>query len=280
MSDRSRIEWTEATWNPVTGCTKVSPGCAHCYAEAIAARFGRSFDVILHPERLDQPLRWRRPRRVFVNSMSDLFHEQVPEGFIDQAFAVMGIADRHTFQVLTKRPRRMKSWACASWGDGYFEPHHDRGDRVASEATHWMGMPPDQWPLSNVWLGVSVENQRWAERVDTLLQTPAAVRFVSAEPLLGPLDLNLEFGYCPKHDFSGGSCLQRHHPGVRHLDWLIVGGESGPNARPMRIEWLESLVDQADEAGIPVFVKQDSGPRPGRQGRIPDRLWARKEMPR
>ncbi len=212
MSDNSTIEWTEATWNPVTGCTQVSPGCAHCYAMRFANRFKgvpghpyeRGFEVQLRPERLEQPLQWSRPRRIFVNSMSDLFHEEIPDAYIRQVFDVMAEADRHTFQVLTKRPERALSLA-----------------------------PALVWPR-NIWLGASVENRRWTHRIDTLRQAPAAVRFLSCEPLLGPLD-NLEL--------SG-------------IHWVITGGESGPRSRKPRPEWFRSLRDQCAEADVAFFFKQ------------------------
>jgi protein gp37 len=230
VSDKSGIAWTNATWNPVTGCSKVSPGCAHCYAERLSLRFGRSFDVTLHPDRLDIPLHWRKPRRVFVNSMSDLFHEWVPEEFIHRVWVVMESAASHTFQVLTKRPERMRDILTGCLSDR---------------------MPP------NVWLGASIENDRFVGRADALRETPASVRFISAEPLLGPL---------PSLDLTG-------------IDWLVIGGESGPGWRPMALDWARHLVERADVAGCAVFVKQDSGSRPGKQGRLPDDLWARKEYP-
>lgn len=211
MSDKSSIEWTEATWNPVTGCTKVSPGCAQCYAETFAERFRgvpghpyeRGFDLQLRPERLEQPLEWKRPRSIFVNSMSDLFHPDVPLGFIESVFDVMKLAHWHTFQVLTKRSERLAE--------------------LANQL---------RWP-ENVWMGVSVENQRWTKRIDDLRQAPAAVRFLSCEPLLGPLDLDL-----------------------RGIHWVIVGGESGHRARPMRADWARSIRDQCQAAGVPFFFKQ------------------------
>jgi protein gp37 len=216
-SDRSAIEWTESTWNPVTGCSKVSPGCAHCYAETLSRRFrwtaqpwtpaNAGENVRLRPERLDQPLRWRRPRMIFVNSMSDLFHELVPLSFIEEVFAVMEEARLHTFQVLTKRAERLAELA-----------------------------PMLDWP-GNVWMGVSVENNRWAHRADYLRDVRAAVRFVSAEPLLGPVD---------QLDLSG-------------IDWLIAGGESGPHHRPVREEWLLDLRDRCAGAGVAFFFKQWGG---------------------
>ena len=241
MSLSSGIEWTEATWNPVTGCTKVSPGCAHCYAETFAERFRgvadhpyeMGFDLTLRPKRLGLPLTWRKPRTIFVNSMSDLFHDAVPAEFIAQVFDTMERADWHRFQVLTKRPERAQSLA---------------------DTLPW---PP------NVWLGVSVENRRFLDRLDTLRGIPAAVRFASCEPLLGPLD---------GIDLSG-------------IDWIITGGESGPGARPMKPEWARSIRDQCASAGVPFFFKQwgahnAEGRRvgKGRAGRELDgRLWG--EMP-
>jgi protein gp37 len=235
----TKIEWTEKTWNPVTGCTKVSPGCDHCYAEGIARRFAGSkafpngFDVTLHPERLDAPLRWRKPARVFVNSMSDLFHDAVPDKFIAEVFAVMAIAQRHTFQVLTKRHGRMRSLLSSS---AFFELVAE-AVRVRGEVyTHEF----PGWPLPNVWLGVSAEDQKRADlRVPALLATPAAVRFLSCEPLLGPVDLG------QPNDFSPAQ-----------IDWVIVGGESGPGARPMHLDWARDIVEDCAEAGVACFVKQ------------------------
>ena len=211
MADKSAIEWTEATWNPVTGCTEVSPGCAHCYAKTFAERFRGvkghpyevGFDLTLRPERLTQPLEWRAPRLIFVNSMSDVFHEDVPLEFIAQVFEVMEQATHHTFQVLTKRADRLESLAAQ--------------------------LP---WP-ENIWMGVSVENQRWTSRIDALRATPALVRFLSCEPLLGPLDLDL-----------------------RNIDWVIVGGESGPRARPMQVDWALDIRDQCRLSAVPFFFKQ------------------------
>lgn len=241
---RTGIQWTDAVWNPVTGCTKVSPGCKHCYAEAVAERFwakqyppvsetrhpeveprAREFtDVWTHPDRLDEPLHWRKPRRVFVNSMSDLFHEDVPWEFIAHVFDVMEKAKQHTFQVLTKRPERMRDFVTI----------------IGSEAGR-KSAPP------NVWLGVSVENQETAdERIPLLLQTPA-VRFLSCEPLLEPINLGL-LRYCHK---DGHETL-----GNPPIDWVIVGGESGPGARPMDLAWARSIVEQCRAANVPCFVKQ------------------------
>ena len=211
MSNRSNIEWTEATWNPVTGCTEVSSGCAHCYAKRFAERFRgvpghpfeQGFDVVMRPKRLEQPLTWKRPHTIFVNSMSDLFHEDVEDTFVKNVFDVMAAAHWHTFQVLTKRPERASALASS--------------------------LP---WP-ANLWLGVSVENQRWTTRIDTLRRIDAHVRFLSCEPLLGPLSLDLE-----------------------GIHWVIAGGESGPRARRMHLEWAQGVRDQCLAADIPFFFKQ------------------------
>jgi protein gp37 len=211
MSVSSSIEWTESTWNPVTGCTKVSPGCAHCYAETFAERFRgvpghpyeQGFDLRLWRDRLELPLKWKRPRTIFVNSMSDLFHEAVPDDYITQVFDVMNRAALHTFQVLTKRP-----------------------DRVASLSSNLTWTP-------NIWMGTSVENQRWTSRIDHLRATGALVRFLSCEPLLGPLQLDL-----------------------RNISWVIVGGESGHRARPMRADWARSVREQCERGGVAFFFKQ------------------------
>ncbi|MGA2513901.1 MAG: phage Gp37/Gp68 family protein [Candidatus Limnocylindrales bacterium] len=239
MSDKSAIEWTDATWNPVTGCSKVSPGCANCYAETLSLRFGWSKrpwlpqyaadNVMVHPERLDQPLLWRRPRRVFVNSMSDLFHELVPDSFVHEVFDRMAEANWHSYQILTKRPERM-----AEVVEAYY----------ARSSARLL--------LQHVWLGTSIENDRWTGRADALRATPAAVRFISAEPLLGPL---------PSLDLT-------------EIDWLIVGGESGAGARPMNPDWARDLRDRALAAGVPFFFKQWGGRTPKVAGRLLDgQLW-------
>jgi len=270
MSATTSIEWTERTWNPVTGCDKVSPGCAHCYAEGVAERFWatqypkvpdegygmpgavkqlrtREFtDVQTHEDRLLEPLKWRTPARVFVNSMSDLFHEDVPDAFIDKVFAVMALAPKHTFQILTKRPERMRDYVTARVTN-VADALRDMG-REANAITLVTGLklndsePKRRWPLRNVWLGVSVENQHFADdRIPLLLQTPAAVRFISAEPLLGSIDLHSPVLEADSDDY---------------LDWVIVGGESGSKARPMDLAWARSIVEQCQAAGTPVFVKQ------------------------
>ena len=235
MADGSKIEWTQATWNPVTGCVKVSPGCAHCYAETFAERFRgvaghpyeQGFDLKLWPERLELPLRWKRPRLVFVNSMSDLFHEEIPLGYIKSVFATMARADQHVFQVLTKR-----------------------ADRLARLA------PLLDWP-ANVWMGVSIENRRFVWRADRLREVPAALRFISAEPLLGPLE---------GLDLAG-------------IDWLIAGGESGHRHRPLNPAWVRELRDRCQQEEVAFFFKQWGGRTSKAGGRELDgRTWS--EMPR
>lgn len=231
------IEWTDATWNPVTGCEKVSPGCDNCYAEGIARRFAgtkafpNGFAVTTHPQRLEAPKRWRTPRKVFVNSMSDLFHADVPDEFIAAVWDTMAATPRHTYQVLTKRPARMRALM-----------------------RHLPVLP-------NVWLGVSVEDQKWAERrVPVLLDTPAAVRFLSCEPLLGPIDLTRAvwtMGSQRGHGLTAsfvhtGWCCQRFHG----IDWVIVGGESGPGARPMYPDWARGIRDQCIREDVPFLFKQ------------------------
>lgn len=284
MSDKTGIEWTRsddgtpgATWNPVTGCTKVSPGCDHCYAETFAERwrgipghhFENGFDVTLRPERLDQPLRWKRPRRIFTNSMSDLFHEAVPDGYIAQVFAVMGAARQHTFQVLTKRHGRMRS--LLSSGEFARTVLTWEGATMRAHGQHGI-VPAEQWPLPNVWLGVSAEDQHWAGiRIPALLDTPAAVRFVSCEPLLGPIDLTFLQGVNGLYpDWVGGP---GGGTGAPHplLDWVITGGESGPGARPMHPAWARQIRDDCDYAEVAFFFKQwgEWGPAPWRVEREP-----------
>jgi protein gp37 len=262
VSDHSAIQWTDATWNPTTGCTKVSPGCAHCYIERTPAFriAGRKFvngatDLQLHANRIEQPLHWKKPRRVFVNSLSDLFHPDVPETFIDSVFAVMALAPQHTFQVLTKRPQRMRAYVNAIVDDRKrFTAWAANASRARiPQSIGRAGEAPPRWPLPNVWLGVSVENQRFAdERIPLLLQTPAAVRFISAEPLLGPVDLYPQ--WMPPAGYT--SCFPR-------LDWVIAGGESGPGARDCDLEWLRSLHRECAQAGVAFFLKQL-----GRQPRV------------
>lgn len=267
MSENSSIEWTDTTWNPVTGCTKVSPGCAHCYAETFAERFRgvpghpfeQGFDLKLWPERLTKPFTWKKPRKVFVNSMSDLFHEDVPSEFVDRVFAVMALTPQHTYQVLTKRPERMREWANDERRTTKVEQAM-REFRPEPPPRHWYHAPVNHapWPLPNVWLGTSVENQHWADvRIPELLATPAAVRFLSCEPLLGPLDLRPWLTRVPTSGdgwrLTGGTALAIADI---VLDWVIVGGESGPGARPFDLAWARSLVSQCRAAGVAVFVKQ------------------------
>ena len=262
--NKSKIEWTDATWNPVEGCTPVSEGCRNCYAASIAHRFsgpGQLYDgmatwrqgravftgkIRMREARLLDPCRWRKPRRVFVNSMSDLFHEDVPFEYVDKVFAVMALCPQHTFQILTKRPERMANYLAeegirrariAAWAKGSMLT---RADDTGAYLTHW--------PLPNVWLGTSTENQAAAdERIPHLLRCPASVRFLSCEPLLGPVDL-----------------VRSHRtrdqlpnwPKPTRVDWVIVGGESGKGARPMHPAWVRSLRDQCVAARVPFFFKQ------------------------
>ncbi|WP_199246965.1 DUF5131 family protein [[Phormidium] sp. ETS-05] len=228
-SNHTGIEWTDRTWNPTTGCTKISPGCTHCYAEALTKRFHTNFpngfNLTLHQERLEYPLHWRQPSRIFVNSMSDLLHQDVPIEFIQQVFDVMGKTPWHIYQILTKR--------------------HERLAEIATQL---------QWH-QNIWMGVSVENQNYVERVDALRKVPAAVRFLSCEPLLGPLELDLT-----------------------DIHWVIVGGESGPKHRPMQIEWAASIRDQCQAANVAFFFKQVGGVTPKAGGKLLDgQIWD--EMP-
>jgi protein gp37 len=234
MAENSHIEWTDATWNPVTGCSKISPGCKHCYAERLAARlqamgqknYRRGFEVTLQPQMLEHPIRWRHPRRVFVNSMSDLFHENVPQSYILEVFSVMQRAHWHQYQILTKRSERLLEMdPLLQWG-----PH--------------------------IWTGVSIESAKYLHRVEDLRRTRSHVKFLSIEPLLGPLhDL----------DLSG-------------IDWVIVGGESGPSARPMNPVWVRDIRELCVRSGVSFFFKQWGGVLKSRTGRLLDgRTWD--EMP-
>lgn len=304
MSDGTAISWTDATWPVVTGCTHISEGCDHCYAAKLTsgrlahlpayqglAEEGRfNGTVRLLPDRLDWPAHWRKPRKVFVSDMADLFHDGVPDGYIAQVWNVMGLNQQHTYQILTKRHARMRSWL-KRWADQAADRESDKASgmppmprgpeavraayssgraRLFADMLDSMGDPPEgcayplyDWmegwrfwgrDLFNVWCGVSVENQRWADiRISSLLETPAAARFLSCEPLLGQID------------FRGVLPLG--------IDWVIAGGESGPGHRPMDVAWLAWIVEQCRDSEIPVWVKQDSGPRAGQQGRIPDDLW-------
>ncbi|MFD0710596.1 DUF5131 family protein [Paenibacillus sp. GCM10027626] len=278
MSDKTKIEWTDATWNPVTGCSKVSEGCRNCYAKSFTERFEGTlghyfetgFKVTLRPEKLDQPIRWQRPRRIFVNSMSDLFHKDVPDDYIDKVFAVMALAPRHTFQVLTKRPERMKNYlqGLETRGPAAVLSHAAElltGDELANYYVHNRNKcgatDKPGWPLKNVWLGVSVENQKAAdERIPLLLQTPAAVRFLSCEPLLGPVNLSMWLmtpGWVPTYyDPDNIHGYPDAEPTNEHIQWVITGGESGPGARPMHPDWARSLRDQCQAAGVAFHFKQ------------------------
>jgi len=230
MGTKSAIEWTEATWNPVTGCTKISPGCKHCYAERLSFRlqamgqpnYANGFALTLQPHALDLPLRWKKPQTIFVNSMSDLFHKGVPTEYIHRVFDVMRRADWHRYQVLTKRSERLLQLSSQlSW-----QPH--------------------------IWMGVSVENQDYIFRIEHLRETEAHVKFLSLEPLLGPL---------PQLDLRG-------------IDWAIVGGESGPGSRPIRREWVLDIRDQCLVAGVPFFFKQWGGVNKKQAGRqLEGRTW-------
>ena len=236
MGAKSTIEWTEATWNPATGCTKISPGCKFCYAERFAERFRgvprhpyeQGFDLKLWPQRLEIPFRWKKPRLIFVNSMSDLFHEQIPESFISDAFDVMNATPHHTYQVLTKRSERLVN---------------------LSEGLIWD---------KNIWMGVSVENEDYRFRIDHLRQTPGHIKFLYLEPLLGPL---------PSLNLKG-------------IDRVIVGGESGPGARPMDPDWARDIIQQCQDARVRFFLKQLGGwpdKRSGDKATLDGRLW--REMP-
>lgn len=255
MADKTKIEWTEATWNPTTGCSKVSPGCKNCYAEREWVRlsanpetvyYRRNFnEVATHADRLNQPLRWTKSRLIFVNSMSDLFHGDIPLSFIQEVWLTMAFARArgHRFQILTKRADRMP--------DVLNQIDQEFIKAVYESAP--VDMPPWEWPLPNVWLGASVEDQKRAdERIPFLLRTPAAVRFLSCEPLLGSVDL--------LHTVPCGYYCSEEHGHIDHslngLHWVIVGGESGPNARPTHPEWIRGLRDQCQAAQVPFFFKQ------------------------
>lgn len=267
MSTKSGIAWTDATWSPVTGCTKVSAGCKNCYAEReVESRwsknpksvfYGQSFtDVRCHQEKLEQPLHWKKPRKIFVCPRGDLFHPDVPDQFIADVFGIMAAASQHTFQVLTKRPERALKLLGAGCMGG-FEP-------AVEECLALYSDKDLVWPLPNVWLGVSVEDQEVAdEQIPYLLQTPAAVRWISVEPLLGPVDLTAIMPEFPERFDALAGCLYCDEPhaaggdeDMPRLDWVVAGGESGPKARPMHPNWARSLRDQCRAAGVPFFFKQ------------------------
>lgn len=292
----SNIEWTDVTWNPVVGCTPVSPGCLNCYAATMARRLegmgrpeyqprvcvtcggtgavekdgvdrgchlcrqsrsiriaevknGRAVftgDVRTVPDRLTDPLHWRKPRRVFVNSMSDLFHEAVPFEFVDRVFAVMALCPRHTFQVLTKRPERMAEYL--RQGPGHSAQHRVGGDDQVRRHPKF-DTPLLDWPLPNVWLGTSIESDDQHARAWALLKCPAAVRFLSLEPLIGPVDLD-------RWELLCKAWSEKRPTMGLYIDWVIVGGESGTHARPCDVAWIRSIVRQCRDAGVPCFVKQ------------------------
>ncbi|MCI0417246.1 phage Gp37/Gp68 family protein [bacterium] len=230
MAQASNIEWTDATWNPVTGCTKISPGCKHCYAERMAVRlkamgqhrYRNGFNVTLQHDVLDQPLLWKKPRKIFVNSMSDLFHEEIPFDYIERIFEVMNTAPHHLFQILTKRSERLAE---------------------AGTKLRWS---------HNIWIGVSVESEKYIRRICDIQKVPAFVRFLSLEPLLGPIS------FLP----------------LDGIHWVIAGGESGPHARPMRIEWIRQIRDNCLNKRVPFFFKQWGGVWKSRTGRMLDgREW-------
>ncbi|HMT13153.1 MAG TPA: phage Gp37/Gp68 family protein [Aestuariivirga sp.] len=343
MSKDTGISWTESTWDPIVGCSIVSPGCTNCYAQKMAHKIKHMEDartgsadashyfgttkvvngnpvwtglLKLAPDHiLTAPLRWKKPRRIFVNSMSDLFHENVPDAWIDRVFAVMALCPQHTFQILTKRSKRMREWmtparatsvgmegfemtlnAHASARDEGRESRVGAGVQLTGDIAHLK-----LWPLPNVWLGVSCEDQeRAAERVPDLLATPAAKRFVSAEPLLGPIEFRdlpvpegtVFHGTSGTYDALSGRfwlAVGDADEEMDHqrqlacdevkLDWIIVGGESGRGHRHMQIEWAESIMRQCEDAGTPFFFKQDSGLKPGQRGRASEDLWACKAVP-
>lgn len=262
MGGKTKIEWTDASWNPIRGCSRVSTGCINCYAESIAARFsepGQPYNGLAHfvtypggehearwtgevrfiEERLMDPLRWRKPRRIFVNSMSDLFHEKIPDKWIDRIFSVMALCPQHIFQVLTKRPERMRDYIRVWFerlaiNDVFID--HPTGRTRFADLIDWSLLPSI---LPNVWLGTSCENQETTdERIPFLLQTPAAISFISAEPLLGPID------------------IQRFLEEPTRLSWVIIGGESGSGARPFHVSWANQIIEQCVTAGVACFVKQ------------------------
>jgi protein gp37 len=282
VSTATRIEWTEVTWNPTTGCDRISPGCDHCHALTLAKRLkamgqakyqrdgdprtsGPGFGVTLHADVLAEPLRWRTPRKVFVNSMSDVGHARVGRSFVARTWAVMALARRHTFQVLTKRPKRL---AVMLADPGFVRQVGEAATEIIGGTPHgvwrmdmtgWtpeggieerVWMPP--WPLSNVWVGTSIESDEYTWRADELRRAPAAIRFLSLEPLLGPL---------PSLDLAG-------------IDWVIVGGESGPDFRPLDLGWVRELRDRCVGMRIPLFFKQIGGLTPKAGGRLLDgRTW-------
>lgn len=254
----TKIEWTDTTWNPVSGCTKISAGCKNCYAELLHERFNgkNSFSkVTAHPTRLFKPIHWKKPRKIFVNSMSDLFHKDVKFEFIDMVFAIIALCPQHTFQILTKRPEIMrdyfsapKSELIARWESAsYVLGLADKNDDTVAPACQIFNYCNNNWPLPNVWLGVSVEDQITADKRIPILQTiDAAVRFISCEPLLGPIDLQLHLYALPP----------QVHPFDETIHWVIAGGESGPKARPMHPDWIRAIQKTCEKSKVPFFFKQ------------------------
>ncbi len=324
MAGDSNISWTNKTWNPIAGCSIVSPGCTNCYAMQMAHRINRMkpdpashyfgttkvvngnpvWTGVVNPAPdhiLLAPLKWKKPARIFVNSMSDLFHEAVPDELIDKVFAVMALCPQHSFQVLTKRSRRMREYlSCElflkvqnfidNWESEDSFPFQKQGAPWLKGRFDFGTSAPDRSWLPNVHLGVSCEDQQRAdERIPDLLATPAAVRFVSAEPLLGPIDFT---ALVRRQDLRMVDALQgcwawktdeqdawEHGGACSKLDQIIVGGESGPGHRPMQMEWAESIMRQCADAGTAFFFKQTSGPRAGMRGEASGALWSMKEFP-
>jgi len=271
----SGIPYVTKSWNPAVGCKECSPGCAHCWAKRMAHRQHIEWgQITTKPERLDQPLHWRKPQIVAVGFMSDI--ALWPDEFLDKVFAVMALTPQHTYVLLTKRPERMREYL----------RREDHAELVYQAARHLrsLGWPTGSyvvpsWPLPNVWLGVSVENQQAAdERIPLLLETPGN-HWVSCEPLLGPVALSGLYWTFFAIDYPTelpNPAPTNHQDGI---DWVVVGGESGPKARECEVQWIADIAQQCLAADVPFYCKQDSGPRPGQQGRIPDALWAVKQLP-
>jgi protein gp37 len=293
MSRNTGIEWTDATWNPIRGCSRVSEGCRNCYAETVANRFcgpGSPYEGVVQigaggkgngkwngeikfvEKHLLNPLRWKKPQRIFVNSMSDLFHEKVTDEMLCRIFAVMAVANHHTFQILTKRPERMCAFLNARSVQHGIQRASDEqlGPGNLSKGfyslTDGTVKPHTSWPLPNVWLGVSVEDQKAADaRIPLLLQTPAAVRFISYEPALGPIDFGVLLGTQRWIHRGGEPFKSLPDDYEKAVDWVICGGESGPGARPMHPDWARSVRDQCVAADVPFFFKQWGELAPGAQ---------------
>jgi protein gp37 len=275
--NKTTIEWCDYTWNTTTGCTHVSDGCKHCYAEALSLRFGRSKhpwtkpfeqeNVKIHPERLMQPFSLKGSPRVFVDSMSDLFHELVPDEHIESVFAVMALTPRVTYQILTKRPERMERFLTDLWRWARIEGRAQAiyEERTGEDSSMWLAV---HGPLPNVWIGTSVEDERVVDRINWLVSTPAVVRFLSCEPLLGPIDLT-DITVVPADPPNGPrvglncltgyySSIDEFHPDER-IHWVITGGESGPHHRPFDPQWARDIRDQCQAAGVAYLHKQNGG---------------------